>query len=860
VTGAARDGWATLAIRASSGFGAVPLGPFRTVLRISNVNGLTELSESVANELLSMRSAKGLVVLVDDCQDLDEASAGLLHQLVVARMIVAVMTTRSGGQPPAVLTCLWTEGVAERVELQNLSLRETSELLAAALGGMVQDSSARRMWRITGGNPLYLREVVHSSHETGALRQVDGEWCWRGEWAKGDRLQEIVASRLGRLDPDELTAMEMLAVAKSLPLSLLAALATARAVEQLETRALVTTERSGRRVEIAIAHPLHAEVLRTTMPALRQRSIRRNLVDALCATGTRRSADRVRLACWSLESGVEVDAITLSLGADAALFTISPTIAARLGEILPDAPVALPATGPAIGQDVELAVRLAEAAYDRTGSVVEGVALASTLAWTGAIGRAEAVLAELAGKAAAVDDRLRLALALGFVRFWGRYRVEEACAGLLEAADATEDDCDPRLLATVYEQLAGIAVQTARPALALEYAQRASQVQGVDLHQSVAAPPAAAALSYLGHGGEALTLIEQALPAARESGHPLALSNLLFSRAGALARMGDLEQARGLAEWLRDLALSEGLPDSTASYGVLLGAILLRQGRPATAGRLFQDAAGLLAERDVFGYRPWALAGLARAKAQIGEEKSAAAALEEACCAQPTSRHFDMTRYMAQIELHSLAGRRAAAVQTASEAVAWARTADMVDDEAQALDAWVRLAPLPAQAKRLAELATMTDSKLVALFAEHACALVDADAPSLLDVSERFAALTAWGMATEAAAAAARTLDRRHKVRAAQAAARTAARYGAHCEGMPPLITGPGGPTRLTKRELETAAQFAAGNSTKEIAARMYLSPRTVENHLYHAYIKLGVTDRDQLATALESAQSPSSR
>jgi DNA-binding CsgD family transcriptional regulator len=854
---AAREGWATLVIRGSAGFAGVPFGPFRTVLGIPVSSGLTELTDSVASELVARRTSRGLLVLADDCQDLDEPSAGLLHQLVAAGILVVILTARSGVPAPAALTGLWLDGFAERIELQNLSRLETSELLAVALGGPVQDSSATRIWQMTEGNPLYLREVVHSSKETGALKQLDGEWCWGGDWAKAHRLQEIVATRLGRLDPDELTAMEVLAIAGSLPLSVVTGLATATAVERLEARALVTTERSGRRVEIAIAHPLHAEVLRSTMPALQERSIRRNLVDALTATGARRSADRVRIACWSLESGVDVDVITLSLGADAALFTIGPAISARLAEILPEAAVPLPAGGPVVRQDLELAVRLAQAAYDRTGSVVEGVALASRLAWTGATARAEAVLDELAGKVVAVDDRLRLALALGFVRFWGQGRVGEARAGLMAAAETAPEDCDSGLLATVYEQLAGIAVQTAHPALALEFAQRAAQIQGVELQQSVAAPPAAAALSYLGRGGEALTLIDQALPAAQESGHPLALATLLFSRAGALARMGELEQARQLADWLREVTLSAGLPDSVAAYGVLLGVILLRQGRPASASRMFRDAAGLLAERDILGYRPWALAGLARARAQVGEEESATMALQEARQTQLTGRHFDLHRYLAEIELRSLAGQEAAAMHTAREAVAWARGAGIVDDEAQALDAWLRLSPAPALAARLAELASRTDSKLVAVLADHARALVGADAQSLLDASQRFAGLSAWRMAADAAAAAARFFDRRHQTRAAQAATRAAAGYASRCEGpSPPMAGDQTSPTRLTKREQEIALQAASGRSSKEIAARMYLSRRTVENHLYRVYVKLGVSDRDGLASALESAGS----
>ena len=58
----------------------------------------------------------------------------------------------------------------------------------------------------------------------------------------------------------------------------------------------------------------------------------------------------------------------------------------------------------------------------------------------------------------------------------------------------------------------------------------------------------------------------------------------------------------------------------------------------------------------------------------------------------------------------------------------------------------------------------------------------------------------------------------------------------------------------LTPRELEIARMAAAGLANKDIAARLYLSHRTVENKLHAVYEKLGVEGRAALAEALEGA------
>lgn len=52
----------------------------------------------------------------------------------------------------------------------------------------------------------------------------------------------------------------------------------------------------------------------------------------------------------------------------------------------------------------------------------------------------------------------------------------------------------------------------------------------------------------------------------------------------------------------------------------------------------------------------------------------------------------------------------------------------------------------------------------------------------------------------------------------------------------------------LTEREREVLAFLAEGLSNKEIAARLYLSVRTVEGHLTNAYGKLGVHSRTEAA------------
>jgi DNA-binding NarL/FixJ family response regulator len=55
----------------------------------------------------------------------------------------------------------------------------------------------------------------------------------------------------------------------------------------------------------------------------------------------------------------------------------------------------------------------------------------------------------------------------------------------------------------------------------------------------------------------------------------------------------------------------------------------------------------------------------------------------------------------------------------------------------------------------------------------------------------------------------------------------------------------------LTTREREIATLVAGGMTNREVAQRLHVSERTVDNHVYRIFRKLGIASRDELADLL---------
>ncbi len=321
------------------------------------------------------------VLLLDDAQRLDSSSLTMIDLLLAHGAMFCIATVVTGQAVPEAVTRWWREERAARIDLAELDQLGVDTLLHVVLEGLLDDAAAAELWSASKGNVLALRELVLGAQGRELLVQRDGVWCLDAPLAAPTRLRELVEARVGTLDPTARDVLEWLALCQPVSLGQLEATAGLAVLEGLERDGLITVRRDGRRESVRLAHPLHGDVLRAGLSALRKRSILLDQAAAVEGWGARRREDPLRIATWRLEATGRADPGLLLR-------------AARLARY---------------DHDFRQAATLARAALAVEPSAAAGLVLGESLYNLGSFEEAEAVLMDATGRASGDNEVVRVA-------------------------------------------------------------------------------------------------------------------------------------------------------------------------------------------------------------------------------------------------------------------------------------------------------------------------------------------------------------------------------------------------------------------------------------------------------------------
>lgn len=813
---AAASGRPTARVAASRALSAIPYGAVAHLLPAASTRGEAPVDRlrAALERLVELGGGGRLLLAVDDAHLLDQASTALLHQAVGEELVTVLATMRTGEAVPEGIVVLWKDLGAARLELQPLSRAETARLVEAALGGPVDAAAAQRLWDSSRGNPLYLREAVWAATAAGRLVDRGGVWVLEGAVPTPSSLWELVAARLTGLEPAAARAVEVLAVAEHLGVEAVQRLGGDPG--ELERRQLVEVGEDGRRRTARLAHPLYGEVVRGRMPLTVATTIAGDLADLIDGCGARRREDLLRVVSWRVAAGRRVAPDTL-------------VEAARLAYL---------------GSDFSLAERLAAAALGEGDRLQARLLLGQLLHERG---DHEAAEAQLAAASTEEPGHPRVAIPRAINLFFGLGRAEEALS-LLQPRAGLGSGLEGELAAN----RGWLQVNRGRPAQALAEVAPLLEADDPQLRQ-MALVTAAWALAAAGRPGEALAAGDEALRlrdqlGARSLGrfrdHPE------LPRAAALVEGGRLEEAEELVTLAHRRSVEAGPSFIRAWWLLAAGRLALLQGRVATAADRFREGAALQRALHQPGHLRAHLAGLAVAQVWRGDLAAAERVLAEieGIGNRPEELHAPwVTR--ARLWVAAGRGELTAAVATARAGAAQAAAFGLGSGEAMLLSDVVRLGQPAGVAERLAQLAETEGAELARLAADHATAVINAEPSGAAELAARTARIGARLVAAELhLLAAAQGADGRTRTRHRRHAMQLLAR----CEGAaPPSMQGVGDAGRLTPREREVVVMAARGLSGAAIADRLYISVRTVNNHLQRAYTKLGVSSRGEAAELL---------
>ena len=791
--------------------------------------------------LRRLASATPLIVAVDDVQWLDRPSAAVLayaaRRLADERIgLLLAQRTTGPARAPLGLDRPPAGDRLERLALEPLSLGAVQRLVQRRLDWVPTRPELHRLHELSGGNPFFALELGR------ALR--DGSLHERLPVT----LEALVAARLDGLADATRRALAVAASMGQPTLAVVEAVAGEDALAEAE-RAQIVDVRDG---VVRFAHPLLASgAYAATDPAAR-----RALHTAIAALVTE-PEERARHLALAATGPDEAVARELEDAARRAESRGAPAAAADL---------------------LERAVRLTprEQAGDARRRITDA---AFCVFQSGDTRRAREMLDEVVLATERGPARALALVRLSLVRSYDDdLRAAEAL--LREAiAEAAGDD---ELLAEAHNQLSGILFRLReRLREAVEHATVASTSARI---RTAAEAVGSHMLAEAALGDpEAVSTLRRALELDARFRPRRVIARPLFQAAFAWLWWDDLERARTAFETLRAQAAELG-DEASLAYVLVLGAqIECVSGDVRSAIRHADEGYALTEQtgQETIGAYLLALRALADAIAGDVDQGRERAERALAGAARTNGRPAEHFARAALGLLEQSIGRPAEVVHALGPLVAFLRaeqitepgTARVVPDQVEALialgeteEAGELLGWFAANARRLDRGSALAAAARCRGLLAGAAGDVDGAVAELREAValhdgvpiplELARTQLAYGSALRRAR---RKADAREALEAAAGGfdAIGARVWGERARAELARVGGrPPSSGALTPTERRVAELVAEGLQTKQVASRLFVSPKTVEGHLSRIYGKLGVSSRTELARRLGDGDS----
>ncbi len=785
-----------------------------------------------------------LLVLIDDAHWLDGSSTATLlfaFNRLVADPIAVLMTIREGEASLIDGTDLPVH------QLEGLDRDATAELVTsnAGSGRRLGNDLIDRIHQGTGGNPLALIEL------TDDVATLDSGAVLDPPLPVASRIARVYLDRCASLSD---SAGEMLLLAATSDTGELSVLTGAASLVGLRAEELRASEAIGlvrlvdQRVEFR--HPLIRSAVYTGAPPDRRRAMHRALARALPDAELDRRAWHLALSATgpddTASSSLEQAAIRARTRS---AYDVASQAFQRAGSLASDdgrrcALLLAAAESAWLGGLAARSVTLLDETRRRTPPISIRVPLEHVRGHIatrlGPVGKGQRILLDGAELASPDDpDRavVMLAEAVNAAFYAGDARAMHVAAARIPSLIGPGTGPRTRFFAAMAQGMALIfrgegdagGAALVRDAMAL--AQESDELS--DDPRLLAW--AAMGPLWLRESEAGQTLVDRALDLARVRS-AVGVLPFLLSHLAVDAMAGDrwveaearFHEAIGLA---RETNQRTDLAFALARFAWLEA----RQGDEQSCRSHAAEARTLAGELDLGLIEIWSLAALGDLELGLGNFKAALSRYEEEWAALVTLGigDADLSPEPELVELHLRLGQP--------------------DRAAHHLSSFERAAPVKGQPWALARAARCRgllgpDDDLDRRFGE-ALALHD----KTPDVFERARTLLAYGgrlrrarQRVKAREPLREALSIFHRLGATPWSAMAGAELDA--TGETARRRDPSTHSQLTPQELQVALLLSAGRTTREAAATLFLSPKTIEYHLRSAYRKLGINSHDELA------------